>query len=587
MSVRVIQQRAPGVATRARGVDADLTRAARIGIPMSIVALAGALRLTNLAAVTPNPYYDAAVRTMSRSWHDFLFGVFAPGSGLAIDKPPVDLWLQVASTKVLGFTTPALLLPQAVAGTLAVLLLFELLRTLFGWAAGVVGALALAVLPVAVITSRSDTMDSVMCALLLGAAVLIARAARPGARRRPMLLVAAGLGGLAFEVKLVESLIALPALVALFWLASEDRPLTRLRQLAAMAAVFAVVALSWLTAVSVAPGSSRPWYIGSTNGSAWNATFVFNGVHRVAGPPKHLIPAPTTRPVPRSRAARTQRTATTARWRRNHAAALLRRPAAAGPARLLARNASLNVRVGVELAAAWLVLIAALALGSWRRLNRLGRAGLVALGGWLAIGTVLFSVMHRLQPRYFEAFTPAVAGMFGAGLVLSAAALTRRRGGRAGQALIAAVVVVVLAVPAAASIGAVAHGTSDSGHPGHMATARVTALSAFLRAHQGAARYEVASLSAAKVAPLVVRDARPVMILTSLYGQPLVPVTRLAAAVRSGQVRYALAGASCTRGSGDRLTGCSAQARWIRTHGTDVSRQAGQPSPGLVFRLSP
>ena len=580
-------QRAPRAATRARGSEANLTRVARIGIPASIVALAGVLRLTNLAAVTPNPYYDAAVRTMSGSWHDFFFGVFAPGSGLAIDKPPVDLWLQVASTKVFGFTTPGLLLPQAVAGTLAVLLLFELLRTLFGWTAGVVGAVALAVLPVAVITSRSDTMDSVMCALLLGAAVLIARAGRPGARRWPMLLTAAGLCGLAFEVKLVESLIAFPALVALFWLASEDRPRTRVRQLGAMAAVFAVVALSWLTVVSIAPSSSRPWYIGSTNGSAWDATFVFNGIHRVAGPPRHRVPAPTGRAVPRSQAAQRQRTVTTARWRRNHAAALLRRPAAAGPARLLASNASLNVRVGVELAAAWLALIAALALGSWRRLDRLGRAGLVALGGWLAIGTVLFSVMHRLQPRYFEAFTPAVAGVFGAGLVLAATVLTRRRGERSRLAVIAAVVVAVLAVPAAASIRAVAHGTSDSGHPGHMATGRVTALSAFLRAHQGPARFEVASLSAAKVAPLVVRDAQPVMILTSLYGQPLVPVSRFAAAVRSGQVRYALAGANCTRGSGDRLTGCSAQARWIRAHGTDVSRQAGQPSRGLVFRLMP
>ena len=31
------------------------------------------------------------------------------------------------------------------------------------------------------------------------------------------------------------------------------------------------------------PASQRPYAIGSTNGSAWNATFVFNGWDRIAG----------------------------------------------------------------------------------------------------------------------------------------------------------------------------------------------------------------------------------------------------------------------------------------------------------------
>jgi hypothetical protein len=56
-------------------------------------------------------------------------------------------------------------------------------------------------------------------------------------------------------------------------------------------------------------------------------------------------------------------------------------------------------------------------------------------------------------------------------------------------------------------------------------------------------------------------------------------------AVRSGRLRYALLGATCTPSSGDRLTGCSPAARWIRAHGVDVSRQAGQPHPGLLYRL--
>ncbi len=572
-----------------RNARVALPAAVRIAVPAAVVALAAVLRLVTLGNSSPNPYYDAAVRTMSLSWRNFFYGVFAPGSGLAIDKPPVDLWLQVASTKAFGFTTPALLLPEALAGTLAVFLLFDLLRTLFGWAAGVAGALALAVLPIAVITARSDTMDSVMCALILGSAALIARtAARPDGRHGRLLLAAA-LYGLAFEVKILEAVIALPALLTLYWLSSPDAVGTRLRRLAAMTGVFVVVALSWLTAASVAPGGARPWYIGSTNGSPWNATFVFNGVDRITGPPAHAVPRAATGLVTRS-PARTaqQRAATRARVRRDHVAALLRRPAAAGPGRLFARNASLGVRIGIELAAAWLALAVALILGAWRRLDRLGRAGLVTLGGWLALGTALFSVMHRLQPRYFEAFTPAVAGSLGAGVVLAAqAAAARWSRPRAWSIGAAVLLALVLAVPLATSVTAVSRGSTDSGRPGGLAAGRVASLSAYLRAHQGGARYEVASLSAAKAGPLVVRDGRPVLILTSLYGQPLVSVPRLAAAVRSGQVHYALAGANCTPGSRDRLAGCSAQAAWLRAHGTDVSRAAGQPNRGLVYRLSP
>ena len=45
--------------------------------------------------------------------------------------------------------------------------------------------------------------------------------------------------------------------------------------------VYVVVALSWLTATLIVPAHSRPWAIGSTNGSAWNAAFVFNGTERL------------------------------------------------------------------------------------------------------------------------------------------------------------------------------------------------------------------------------------------------------------------------------------------------------------------
>ena len=47
--------------------------------------------------------------------------------------------------------------------------------------------------------------------------------------------------------------------------------------------MYVVVALAWLGATLLVPAHDRPYAIGSTNGSAWNAAFVFNGTDRLAG----------------------------------------------------------------------------------------------------------------------------------------------------------------------------------------------------------------------------------------------------------------------------------------------------------------
>ena len=78
----------------------------------------------------------------------------------------MDLWLQVASTQLFGFSSSSLRLPQLAAGICTVPLLYDLVRRGYGRWAGLAAALAYAVLPATVLTSRSDTMDTVMAALL-------------------------------------------------------------------------------------------------------------------------------------------------------------------------------------------------------------------------------------------------------------------------------------------------------------------------------------------------------------------------------------------------------------------------------------
>jgi len=84
-------------------------------------------------------------------------------------------------------------------------------------------------------------------------------------------------------VKLLESLVALPGLALMAYLGMPGSRRRRLGQVALAGIVYVAVALAWLTATLIAPASDRPYAIGSTNGSAWNAAFIFNGKDRLAG----------------------------------------------------------------------------------------------------------------------------------------------------------------------------------------------------------------------------------------------------------------------------------------------------------------
>ncbi len=574
---------------------------------------AGILRLTKLGAVPLDPFYDAAVRSMSTSLHNFFFGVYEPGGSVAIDKPPVDLWLQVISVKLLGFGSVSLKLPQALAGTLAVPVLYDAVRRVFGQLAGVASGLVLAVLPIAVLSARSDTMDAVMMLLSVVALSLLVRYAQESRPR--FLYLAAAAMGLAFNVKLFQGLVGLPALGLLALLAAREQ---RWRRLATAGAVFVVVALSWLLATLVVPGA--PFAIGSTDGSAWNAAFVFNGYDRIAKPATTADLSGDASGAQRKPAGNTevQRAEVPIGTPGSGEALRPRRAPLGASPRLRPADGAAARRAGARPVAP---------TGTQRRAR--ARDGCRATL-WLATGVVLFSAMARLHPRYTEGFTPAVAAATGIGLawatraglvgrafaaacalglvlyghyllgtsssiwllgtvaavgaVLAAAAPipTRLR----GAALAATLVVAALLLPVNVATGLVRHSESDAGRVGVMAAAETSALSSYLGAHRAGARYELAVGGATQAAALIIRDAQPVLVLTSFDGHPLVSVSRLARLVGNGSVRYALLGGGCGPRTKRTSASCSSTAFWVRAHGTDVSRAAGLPRAKLLWRLS-
>jgi 4-amino-4-deoxy-L-arabinose transferase-like glycosyltransferase len=658
---------------------------------VALITLAAAvLRLVHVGRVAPDPFYDAAVRSMGLSWHNFFFGAFEPAGSVSIDKPPIDLWLQVASVKLLGFSPTTLKIPEALAGTASVPLLYACVRRLWGVAAALAAALAMAVLPVEVITARSDTMDAVMMLLILAALYMLIRAAEGG--RTAWLLGSAAALGLAFDVKLLESVVALPALALVAYLGLPSARPRRLAQLAGACAVYLAVALCWLTGTLLVPGHERPYAIGSTNGSAWNAAFVFNGTERLGG----KSPEPQTRAYEPG-----HHYPVATQTERDHIPIV---PPSA--TRLLARIGPLSgQRLGLVLLAALLLGTPALASAFWRRrtaarspddivagrwpdmagaqaapgnprpalagnphaglggnphpapagnrrgaeaqasnatdaadLDRVRGAVGIGLVVWLITGVVLFSQMERLHPRYVEVLSPAVAAMLGIGVAwtalargraplavlaatllivvvyaerllygfplvwwvtltaalgaLACTALARRpgasarvRGRRAPAGVLACTLVAVLAVPLAADLKAISDDVSDAGNVGALPDEELRLVSAYLRAHQGDARYEVAAASATGVGALIVRDARPVLALTSYNARVFTTVAELKRLIAQRQVRYAFLNSGCGRRAVSVNPACSAPVRWVRAHASDVSRDAGLREAGVLWRL--
>ena len=55
-------------------------------VALALITLGAALlRLVHIGQVPPDPFYDAAVRSMGLSWHNFFFGAFEPG-GQRLDR---------------------------------------------------------------------------------------------------------------------------------------------------------------------------------------------------------------------------------------------------------------------------------------------------------------------------------------------------------------------------------------------------------------------------------------------------------------------------------------------------------------------
>src|SRR5215467_4879042 len=131
------------------GLRSERTRRLALRAPrpelLGLLVLAGVLNLWALSRNGwANTYYSAAVRSMSTSWHDFLFASLDKTGLMTVDKPPLAFWVQALSVRVFGFHPLSILVPEALMGVAAVGFVYDMTRRMFGRVAGTVAGLAFA-----------------------------------------------------------------------------------------------------------------------------------------------------------------------------------------------------------------------------------------------------------------------------------------------------------------------------------------------------------------------------------------------------------------------------------------------------------
>ena len=242
-----------------------------------------------------NAFYAAAVLSGTESWKAFFYGSLDSASFITVDKPPFAFWVMGMSARVFGFNSWSLLLPQAAEGVAAVAVVYAAVRrsiaSLTGergaHAAALIAALALTLTPMVVAIDRDDNPDTMLTLLLaFGAwALLESLRAGRGGQGHPLLwlILSAIAFGLAFNTKMLEGFIALPALPVVYLIAADVRLRTRIARLSVAGGVLAVMSLSWMTIVDLIPRTSRPYVGSSSNDTVWNLAVGYNGFGRITG----------------------------------------------------------------------------------------------------------------------------------------------------------------------------------------------------------------------------------------------------------------------------------------------------------------
>ena len=352
-----------------------------------ILLLATALYAWNLTSITGNTFYDAAVYSGTKSWKAFFFGALDSGSFITVDKPPFALWVMGLSARVFGYGTWQLMLPMVAAGTGSVALLYRSVKRDFGAVAGTISALVLTLTPITVAITRDTNPDPILVLLMMLGAVALLKAVRNG-KLMPLVWSAVAIG-FAFNTKMMQAYVVLPAFFLVYLWATNVSLGKRIRNLAVATVALIVSSAWWMVIVDLIPASSRPYIGGSTDNTVWDLVIGYNGFGRIFG-------------------------ASSSVGSQGNGASF---GGSSGLYRMF------NEIMGGQIS--WLIPFAAIALIGGLVLRGRAprtdpkRAALMLWGGWFVLHFLTFSLAEgTFHPYYVTAMAPGIAALAGAGGVL-------------------------------------------------------------------------------------------------------------------------------------------------------------------------
>ncbi|MER6337497.1 glycosyltransferase family 39 protein [Streptomyces tendae] len=356
---------------------------------LAILALAAGLYCWNLSGSGLNSFYSAAVLSGTESWKAWFFGSLDAGNFLTVDKPPFALMVMGLSCRLFGYGTWQMMLPLIAAALATIWILHASVRRVWGHGAATVAALVLALTPITVAINRDNNPDTLLVFLMVAGAALGLRAVRTG--RLLPLLGSAVCFGLAFNTKMLQGYIVLPAVFLVYVCATDLGWTKRVRNLALAAVALAVSSFWWAAAVSLVPASERPYIGGSTDGTAWDLITGYNGLGRIFGGDGNMGGGGGGGGGGFS--------------------------GAAGVGRMF--NDVLGGQISWLLPFAGIAFVGGLVLCGRAPRTDLTRAALVLWGGWTVLHYVTFALAEgTMHPYYTTALAPGIAALCGGGGVM-------------------------------------------------------------------------------------------------------------------------------------------------------------------------
>lgn len=382
----------------------------------AVLVLAAALYAYGLGANgDANSYYAAAVLSGTKSWTSFFFGSLDTGNFITVDKPPVALWLMELSCRAFGFGTWQMLLPMAACGVASVAVLHNTVRRVFGYAAATITALVMALTPITVAITRDNNPDPVLVLLSVCAAWFLVEAVRSG--KLLPLLWSAVVVGCAFNAKMLQAYIVLPAFFVTYLFAAPGGIGRRIRNILAAGVALAVSTGWWMVIVDCIPAADRPFIGSSTKNSVWDLAIGYNGLARILGRGGgHGDAAGHTGGSTAADAVHRFAEVTAGRTGGGAHGGFGGFGGSTGISRLFSEQ--LGGQISWLLPFAAVAVISALVLRGRRPRTDLERAALVLWGVWMLTHFVTFSYASgTFHPYYTTMLTPSVAALTGVGAV--------------------------------------------------------------------------------------------------------------------------------------------------------------------------